>query len=114
MSKQQQFNVPALLIEQCGTGEDTIGIIGKKVRIPQDYPVNPLAAIFLGQTEPLVRAGAEGVVIHVDEDGVIYADFGDDERADVRETPDGNCRIYDIGNVDETNEDFLKLYELAE
>lgn len=112
MSNNQQLKVPALLIEQCGTGEDTIGIIGKRIRIVQEPGINPLAELVFGP-QPTFRLGAEGMVIHVDAEGAIWVDFGDDERADIRHAPDGEVRIFDVGNVDPDNKDFVTLYELV-
>ena len=113
-TQQPQFNVPTSLIEALGTGEDTIGIVGKRIRVIQDSEVHPLARLFGLPTEPALHTGAEGTVIHVDSNGVIWADFGNDERITPRDIPEGGQRrLQDVGNVDPTNEDFITLYELA-
>lgn len=113
------YNVPAQLLEQCGTYAGETDLIGKRVVIVQEPDKNPLVELLeaIGQEVPdfpTYRLGAEGTVIHVDSTGFIWVDFGDDERADVRHTPEGDFRIYDVGNVDETREDIHKLYALAE
>lgn len=102
MSNKQ--NVPASLIEQVGTGEDTYGMVGKRIRIIDGPPAgHPLTFIF-----GLLYEGAEGTIIHVSEDGELWADFGDDE--DVLPAGEEQVRVHGIGNQDESEDE--KVYEV--
>lgn len=103
MSNQQQLNVPALLIEQLGTGEDTIGIIGKRIRVTNGAPKEDFLRRIFGIN---VYDGAEGTVIHVSEDGSIFADFGDDEYiTPVGLTLETAVRVHPVGAVDQEADD---------
>lgn len=117
MSKQIQaraVQVPPALIEARGVYAGETDLIGKAIRITKEPQVHPLARLLGMATESPLRVGAEGTVVHVSADGLIWADFGDDERADVRNGPDGPVRIYDVGHVDGESERYDQLYELAE
>lgn len=100
MTKQQQFSVPAQLIAQFGTGEDTLGLIGKRIRVTDTFPpkAHPCRILF----DINLYGGAEGMVIHVSENGDIWADFGDDEYIPpVGESLETAVRVHAIGNVDQ-------------
>lgn len=99
----QQLNVPAQLIEELGTGEDTIGIIGKRIRVTNgvdaDHPMRFLVGV-------LTYDGAEGTVVHVTEDGSIFADFGDDEDIPKVGLDEATAvRVVAIGSVHQDAED---------
>lgn len=101
-NKQQELKVPAGLVEELGTGEDTLGLVGKRIRIVDpgngflDAPM-PLRFLF---GIPAVNPGAVGTVIHVDAEGHYWADFGDDENAEPFLCQDGEVNIHDIASVD--------------
>lgn len=91
------IQVPASLIEQVGTGPDTHGIIGKRVRITYDPAAGmptELRAIF---GIPATPVGAEGTAIHVSESGEVWVDFGDNEA--FRKTGPEQVRVAGLGPV---------------
>jgi len=112
---QQQFNteVPAKLIEAVGTYSDAAVVaelVGKKVRYTDgpskeqaldlaDLPA-PLRLIMLNHPG---YKGAEGQVIHIGENGNIWADFGDDEG--VVKSPEGR-HVAPLGRVNEPAEHY--------
>lgn len=117
---QQNINtqVPAKLIEAMGTADAaTLALyVGKKVRFTQGPDRE--TAVDLADAPMIVRAivagspaykGAEGEVIHVGENGSIWADFGDDEG--VIKSPEGR-RVVPLGWVDDPAE--KKVYEFIE
>lgn len=110
MSKQQ-LNVPATLIEQEGTGEDTHGLIGKRVRLVNDPTEGVPAFILAAMGVPPFPLGAEGVVVHIGESGEAWADF--DGAEDVEPNVNGD-RVMGIGypEGDERNEGEPALYEV--
>ena len=73
-------NVPASLIEQLGTGEDTLGLVGKRIRMTKDPAegLSPIVQLITGLSS--LPVGSEATVIHVDGDGHYWADFGDTEE----------------------------------
>lgn len=103
MTQAKQYFVPQSLINQEGTGEDTKGYIGRKVRFTEDP---------LGDTPPFLKAilglpadtsnivGAEGVVVHIGKDGAVWADFGKDGR--VPANPGGD-RIIAVDDPQDEN-----------
>ncbi len=98
MSKKQQPKAPAGLIAELGTGEDKLGLIGKRIRIVDNdgyLSSCPRELRFILRI-PEVDPGAEGVVVHVDANGHYWADFGDDERAKPFNTQDGLVNVHDI------------------
>jgi hypothetical protein len=112
MTQAQQYNVPQSLIDQEGTGEDTKGYIGRKVRFIAD----PLADApeflksLLGLPDTSNIVGAEGVIVHIAESGDIFADFGDDER--VPANPGGD-RIVGIDDPNDYDEDEGPIVEFV-
>lgn len=88
-----QTNAPASLIEQLGTGEDTHGLIGKRVRITNGVEKGNFLALVLGIYG---YDGAEATVVHVTEDGSIFADFGDDDG--VPQVGPEEARVVAIGH----------------
>lgn len=97
------LQAPASLIAERGTGEDVLGLIGKRVRVTKGAydDLDPgLLAIFGalngGIPEPL-PIGAEGTVVHITDDGIYYADFGDDER--VPKNGPEQVRVADVVDV---------------
>lgn len=105
MSKTQRQvvtpKVPASLIEYAGTGVDSLGILGKRVRITAYPDLNPLLLLLSGCDKAPIAVGAEGTVVHIGGDGAIWADFGDDERV-LKQGPE-QVRVWDIGSVEDTD-----------
>ena len=115
MSNKPQYIVPASLIEELGTGTDTLGLIGKKIRITHVPKLGELAAL-LGLEAPYYE-GAEGTVVHVTADGDYWADFGEDPNVRLQGPEDDQRRLWDFGNADgrpRGNEDDPVTYEVLE
>lgn len=101
--QQRTIAVPAQLIEELGTGVDTIGIIGKRVRVTNGAGKEDFMRFIFGIG---TYDGAEGTVIHVSEDGSIFADFGDDEAIPPVGLDEATAtRVHPVGNVDQDAED---------
>lgn len=103
--QQRTIFVPASLIEAMGTGPDTDGLIGKQVRLSRDpfAHVDPLLRLISGA--PNVPVGAVGTVAHIDAEGQLWVDFGDNE--DVRLSgPEGDqARIMGCGDLHALGDD---------
>lgn len=98
MNKQSQYNVPKTLIKDVGTGEDTLGLIGKQIRLTHVPALHPLMEV-LGITIPYYE-GAVGTVVHVAENGDYWADFGDDENVQLQGPKDDQRRLWDFAAAD--------------
>lgn len=98
MSNKSQYTVPASLIEELGTGTDTLGLIGKKIRITHVPTLNAIAALL--RIEAPYYEGAVGTVVHVTEDGDYWADFGDDPGVKLQGPVGEQRRLWDFGNAD--------------
>lgn len=95
MSNVQAIKLPEGLVEAVGKGEDKHGLIGRRVLITHVPAVNPLALMMLGLPHEPYPAGAEATIIHVDAEGDIWADFGDNDDV-VGHGPEG-LKVWDIG-----------------
>ena len=96
--QQPQHNVPATLIEDLGTGEDVLGLLGKRIRITNVPAVDPLVEAIFGGCP--YDKGAIGTVVHVTEDGNYWADFGDDENVRLQGPEGEQRRLWDFTSVD--------------
>lgn len=102
MSKKQANAVPASLIEHVGTGEDTKGVIGKRIRVTAAPKINPDSIlVLLGITngDP-IPVGSEGTIVHVSAEGAYWVDFTDSPTEVQGQGPD-NQPIWDVGSVND-------------
>lgn len=111
MTQQQaQLNVPATLVETHGTGEDTKGLIGKRIRITRDLldDADIITRLIFGDASP-VPVGSEGTVVHVDAEGYYWVDYGDDANIEPRGPEE--VRVYDVLVAEDGEEPFFEIIE---
>ena len=77
MSNNVHATAPKSLVEQVGIFAGETDWVGKKIRITSTPRVDPVLAAIFGAP---FYVGAEGTIVLVDDEGDVWADFGDDEK----------------------------------
>lgn len=113
MSKTKKIVVPASLIAEVGTGEDTHGVIGKRVRLVRDTADGIPDVVRMLFNLPSIPVGTEATAIHVSENDEVWADFGDNEDVPLTGPEGERARIYGLGPVggDEHKEGMFEIVE---
>lgn len=94
----QTVTAPSSLIEALGTGEDTQGLIGKRIRLTRDPMIDaPKFLIDLLDLPESIPVGTEAVVTHIDSHGEVWGDFGDNELLPL--VGEEQRRVYGLGFV---------------